>query len=319
LHSESPEEIKRLIAWNVEVLLKLLKQVIAKREASGKSGGWDDEPALETSDVVADEVVAIIDLPAFDPKTSKKFDEKSIEVPPQVVQQLKEYVSAVALAYRSNPFNCLQHASHVTNAVTRLISRIAVPELDSSNMPVETDGSDYEGILAEYLHTQSYGIASDPLTQFSVVLAALIHAVDHRGIEDDALAKENPELAVKYNNRSITEQLSVEKAWKKLMEPDFENLRRMLYANIDEKKRFRQILVNCVMATDKFDEQAQARRKARWDKSFGPGSAVDTALNQKATCVIECLMQSADCFHYMQHWVSLPENISLAFFPFHWA
>jgi hypothetical protein len=136
-------------------------------------------------------------------------------------------------------------------------------------------------------------------------LAALVHAVDHRGISNEDLAKENPETAQKYNNKSITEQLSVEKAWKKLMEPEFENLRRMLYANLDEKKRFRQIMVNAVMATDRADDQAQARRKARWEKSFGPGAAVDTDLNQKATCVIECLMQSADAFHFMQHWVSV--------------
>jgi len=303
LHSESPEEIKRLIDWNVEVLVKLLKQVMAKREASGKAAGWDDEPVLDNikEGAVADEVVAVVELPDFDPNANKKIDDKSIKVPPQVIQQLKEYVSAVALAYRSNPFNCLQHASHVTNAVTRLISRIAVPDLDSSNIPEEKDG-DYDVLLAEHIHTQSYGIASDPLTQFTVVLAGLIHAVDHRGISNEDLANENPDLAAKYNGKSITEQLSVEKAWKKLMEPQFENLRRLLYANLDEKKRFRQILVNAVMATDKFDDQAQARRKARWEKSFGPGAAVDTDLNQKATCVIECLMQSADAFHFMQHW-----------------
>jgi hypothetical protein len=307
LHTESPEEIQRLIDWNVEVLVKLLKQVIAKREASGKAAGWDDEPALEGNNnnntCIVDEVVAVIDLPDFDPNANKKVDEKSIEVPPQVVQQLREYVSAVARAYRSNPFSCLQHASHVTNAVTRLISRIAVPDLDTAQIPEETDGSDYEVLLAAHIHTQSYGIASDPLTQFAVVLAALVHAVDHRGISNEDLAKENPDLAAKYNHRSITEQLSVEKAWKKLMEPEFENLRRMLYANGEEKKRFRQIMVNAVMATDFDDEQAQARRKVRWEKSFGPGAAVDTDLNQKATCVIECLTQAADAFHFMQHWV----------------
>jgi hypothetical protein len=300
LHTESPEEIQRLIDWNVDVLLKLLKKVIAKREASGNgAAGWDDEPVLETQVAVADEVVAVIELPPFDPTANKVIDEKTIHVPELVEHQLKEYVSAVARAYRSNPFSGLQHASHVTNAVTRLVSRIAVPNLDNPQIPNEAlQGS-------EHLHTHSYGIASDPLTQFSVVLAGLIHSVDHRGLSNEELAKENPDLASKYNNKSITEQMSLEKAWKKLMEPEFENLRRSLYADLTEKKRFRSVLVNAVMATDQSDEQAQARRLARWEKSFGPGAAVDTDLNQKATCVIECLMQSADDFHAMQPWVSV--------------
>jgi 3'5'-cyclic nucleotide phosphodiesterase len=306
LHTESSEEIKRLIDWNVEVLLKLLKKVIAKREASGKAAGWDDEPFLKTKDAVADEVVAVIELPPFDPNTNKNIDYKSIQVPSLVEQQLKDYVSAVAVAYRSNPFSGLQHASHVASAVTRLVSRIAVPNLDNPQIPIETapGSEEYDVLLAEHIHTQSYGIASDPLTQFSVVLAGLVHAVDHRGVNNEILAKENPDLAAKYNNKSITEQLSLEKAWKKLMEPDFENLRRSLYADLEEKKRFRSILVNAVMATDQADEQGQARRAARWEKSFGPGAAVDSNLNQKATCVIECLMQSADEFHAMLHWVS---------------
>jgi hypothetical protein len=309
VHTESPEEIQRLIDWNVEVLLKLLKKVIIKREASGRAVGWEDEPILETEGgAIADEVVAVIELPGFEPVASNKLDVKNLEVPSLVQQQLKEYVSAIARAYRSNPFSCLQHASHVTSAVTRLISRIAIPNLDNPQIPTESkaDTESYEASLAEHIHTQSYGIASDPLTQFAVVLAGLIHAVDHRGVSNDVLAKEEPDLACKYLNKSITEQLSLEKAWKKLMEPNFETLRRSLYADQEEKKRFRSVLVNAIMATDKSDAQAQARRKARWEKCFGPGSTVDTNLNQKATSVIECLMQSADVFHCMQHWVSTP-------------
>jgi hypothetical protein len=306
LHTESPEEIQRLIDWNVEVLLKLLKKVIAKREACDNGPGWDDEPCLETPVTVADEVVAVLELPSFDARANKVIDEKSINVPSLVEQQLKDYVTAVAMAYRSNPSSGLQHATHVTNAVIRLVSRIAVPNLDNPQIPSEAlQGSEeYDVLLSEHLHSHSYGIASDPLTQFSVVLAGLIHSVDHRGLSNEDLARENPDLASKYNNKSITEQMSLEKAWKKLMEPEFENLRRSLYADMEEKKRFRSVLVNAVMATDQSDEQSQARRLARWEKTFGPGAAVDTDLNQKATCVIECLMQSADHFHALQPWVS---------------
>ena len=141
------------------------------------------------------------------------------------------------------------------------------------------------------MHNQTYGIISDPLTQFAVVLAALIHAVDHRGISNETLGSADPELNAKYGGKAITEKLSFEKAWEKLMSPYFENLRRCIYADAEEKKRFRQVLVNSVLATDHEDLESQALRQDRWDMSFGP-AAIEDDLNRKATSVIEALMQA---------------------------
>lgn len=292
--------LQRLIDWNADVLLKLLKRVVAKREAVGKAG-WDEDPELEFKDTVVEEVVEVIELPEFDKEAHKH--PKSIDVPPQVAQQLKEFVTAIASAYHNNQYHCLQHASHVTMAVTKLISRIAVSDFNNHNgQAQENDDPMNSELLAAHIHNQTYGIVSDPLTEFAVVLSALIHAVDHRGISNEDLAKEEPDLAKKYKGKCLTEQLSIDKAWKKLMSPDFENLRRCIYADLKEKKRFRQVMVNSVVATDIDDHEAQVRRQARWDESFGPGASVDEDQNCKATSVIECLMQSADIFHTMQHW-----------------
>lgn len=59
----------------------------------------------------------------------------------------------------------------------------------------------------------SYGITSDPITQFAVVLAALIHDVDHVGVSNAQLVKENDRLARIYRNQSVAEQNSVNLAW----------------------------------------------------------------------------------------------------------
>lgn len=279
--------MNRLIDWNADVLLKLLKQVVAKREAAGKAG-WDDDPVIETKQNIAEERVDVIILPPFDKEAHKH--PKSIDVAPQVAQQLKEYVSALAQAYRSNPYHCLQHASHTAMSATKLISRIAVSDFESGQVIEGDDAMDSE-LLAAHIHTQTYGIVSDPLTQFAVVLSALIHAVDHRGVSNEALAAEDPEMSAKYGGTALTQQLSFEKAWDKLMSPDFENLRRCLYANEEEKKRFRQVMVNSVLATAHDDPEAQANRQDRWDMSFGP-AAIEDDPNRKATSVIECLMQA---------------------------
>jgi hypothetical protein len=279
--------INRLIDWNSDVLLKLLKQVVAKREASGKAG-WDEDPHIDTKADIEEERVEVIILPPFDKEAHKH--PKSIDVAPQVAQQLKEFVSAIAQAYRSNPYHCLQHASHTTMSATKLISRIAVSDIESGQ---ETEGDDAmdSDLLAAYLHNQTYGIISDPLTQFAVVLSAMVHAVDHRGISNEDLADADPELNAKYGGKAITEKLSFDKAWDKLMSPYFENLRRCIYANEEEKKRFRQVMVNSVLACDHEDPEAQAKRQDRWDLSFGP-AAIEEDPNRKATSVIEALMQA---------------------------
>ena len=68
-------------------------------------------------------------------------------------------------------------------SVSKLLSRIVAPE-----EVVNGDGSADQFALS--LHDHTYGLTSDPLTQFSVVLAALIHDVDHAGVSNFQLIKE---------------------------------------------------------------------------------------------------------------------------------
>jgi len=281
--------LSRLIGWNADVLLKLLKKVVGNREVN-EVGGWDEDPVIETMSNINDERVDIINLPPFNKDTLKL--RKSSEIAPQVERELKEYVRAIAQAYRANPFHCLQHASHSTMSVTKLISRIAITDCESGQATGGGDEPlDAEELLAQHIHTQTYGLSSDPLTQFAAVLAALIHSVDHRGIRNEDLINEEPGVAARYGKKCLTEQLSFEKAWGKLMTDEFENLRRCIYTNKEEKQRFRQVLVNCVLAASHDDDDAQTKRQERWDLSFGPAALEDDP-NRKATSVLEALMQA---------------------------
>lgn len=97
-------------------------------------------------------------------------------------------------------FPCLQHASHVTMSVNKLLSRIIAPDIEV----------DQRRDLKSILHDHTYGITSDPLTQFAVTLSALIHDVDHSGVPNAQLVKEHTSLAAAYNNKSVAEQNSVE-------------------------------------------------------------------------------------------------------------
>ena len=70
---------------------------------------------------------------------------------------------------------------------------------------------------------------------------------DHPGVSNAVLVNEKDPMAVKYNDKSVAEQNSVDLAWEILMEDQFEELRSLIYTNQDEYQRFRQILVNIVL------------------------------------------------------------------------
>ena len=87
------------------------------------------------------------------------------------------------------------------------------------------------------------------------------------------------------------------------MGDEYTLLRSCIYQNEDELKRFRQLLVNTVLATDICDKELQALRKNRWESAFAKhdDSAVDNSNieeskvfseDRKATIVIEHLIQA---------------------------
>jgi hypothetical protein len=75
--------------------------------------------------------------------------------------------------------------------------------------------------------------------------SALCHDADHRGISNVQLGKENEEMAIRYENKSLAEQNSLDICWNLLMKDSYKDLRHTLFDNKEsEFKRFRQVLVN---------------------------------------------------------------------------
>merc|ERR1711933_221908 len=72
-----------------------------------------------------------------------------------------------------------------------------------------------------------------------------------------------------------------------------------------EFHRFRQLVVNSVMATDIADKELKVLRNKRWSRAFNEkpmDENADDDRNRKATIVIEHLIQASDIAHTMQHW-----------------
>jgi class 3 adenylate cyclase len=303
------EKTSRLIDWNVELLLRPLREVVARRQAlyckSNSQTTKDHALSAEVGATVLDEVKESITLPQFDADAARhESHPEDIVLGKAVESELRDYVATVAMMYRENPFHNFEHASHVTMSVVKLLSRIVAPSDVNVHENDNRKGSTRALFVASTLHDHTYGITSDPLTQFACIFSALIHDVDHVGVPNSQLIKENVSIAALYKGRSIAEQNSVDLAWDLLMDDSYKNLRRTIYDSDAEFKRFRQLIVNSVMATDIMDKDLKALRNSRWEKAFNeaPGDNLEEAVNRKATIVIEHLIQASDVSHTMQHW-----------------
>jgi 3'5'-cyclic nucleotide phosphodiesterase len=121
------------------------------------------------------------------------------------------------------------------------------------------------------------------------------------------LIQEEHPTAITYAGKSVAEQNSVDVAWRLLTRPEFGDLRACIYTTAKERRQFRQILVNVVMATDLFDRDLKAMREARWTTLFDDKlQDHDTGLvgvdaNRRATIIIELIIQASDVSHTMQH------------------
>jgi class 3 adenylate cyclase len=297
---ENTDQIERQIEWQVDLLQRLISQIIAGRQGKAREE-FSRPEVIKRDGTVLEEISESIELPKFDPRAAKAVATKNseVKVPAQVVSELREFVKNVAQRYRDNPFHSFAHAVHVTMSANKLLSRIVKPELVNYHR-------DSVFAIASDMHDYTYGITSDPLTHFAIMFSTLIHDVDHTGVSNPQRNEEDPGMAKKYKERSIAEQNSVDVAWDLLMGESFKHLQKCLFSTKAELMRFRQLLVNLVMATDIFEKEMKSIRESRWERVFhsdiSDGLSTSEFRNLKATIVIEHIIQAADVAHTMQHW-----------------
>jgi class 3 adenylate cyclase len=296
-------KLQRLVDWNTALLLRHIKSIITQRRNLGTVPDECDKiRKLETSrprlgETVLNEVVEIVELPCFDKRACLNAEEaEKVILGEELEIQTRNYVQTIAAMYRDNPFHNFEHASHVTMSSVKLLSRIVAPDLGK----VSGDAA------LQSLHDHTYGITSDPLTQFAVIFSALIHDVDHTGVPNATLVREKARVASVYKNKSAAEQNSVDIAWELLMDDSYALVRKQIYQTECEYRRFRQLVINSVLATDIMDQDLGMLRKARWNRAFADDTVhhenAGQLVNRKATIVIEHLIQASDVAHTMQHW-----------------
>lgn len=167
-----------------------------------------------------------------------------------VINEVKEYVETILRGYNDVPYHNFKHCYHVTISTNKLIDMIV---------------HQYPNEKPAY----TFGFRDDPLMQFAMVLSALIHDVDHRGIPNRQLALEDEDLAIKYNDQSIAENESLFIGFSELLKSKYGKLRKVIFPERSDYRRFRGACVNLVLTTDIASPERTQLGKSKWKEAFG--------------------------------------------------
>lgn len=301
-------KIMRLVTWNAQGLLPPLEHLAAIRQSQPEVADNEVISADDDTKIPLEEVTDAVEII---PSHYTLEMEQNGQLDAEVERQLEGYCAAIASMYGQHPFHSFEHASHVLMSVLKLFSRVEKPK-----------GGVNETF--EVKCARSYGLACDPLALFACLMAALVHDVDHPGVSNQIYLQENPAMGELYGKTSVAEQNSFDLSWKLLMDNRFFELRKTIFRNDKEKKRFRMLLLNACMATDVMDEDRKKLRRDRWERAFGAGRNQNKApalanivevsqeldestsgdmdeRNRCATLVMEDLVMASSLSHTMQH------------------
>lgn len=105
------QKSQRLVEWNTDILLRLLRSVVAQRQAEGVIPDAPSKMASAEKNIqkpgtmVFDEIADIISMPESDSRTVEMPGQNPVEIEKVVVDQLREYVSCIAGLYKDNSFH----------------------------------------------------------------------------------------------------------------------------------------------------------------------------------------------------------------------
>jgi hypothetical protein len=111
------EKERRLVDWNTDVLCRLLKEVVVRRQITSEGSHRRTLYTSNTSNrsngnMVIDEVVEVIELKSQVVSEQEVAEAgRDIVLSPTVVEQVRSYVQATAASYPNNHFHNFEHVS----------------------------------------------------------------------------------------------------------------------------------------------------------------------------------------------------------------
>ena len=202
-------------------------------------------------------------------------------------KQLYDLVAEIGKQYRGSDevhFHKFQHACHVTEAAYKLFKSIRGGGSDDTT----------NGIAATILNDPLYEMYG-----FALVFSALIHDIGHRGVPNAQLIKEDPELAAKYDNRSVAEKNSTDVGLNLFLSSErYSDLRKLIFQDEAKKARFETLVYEIVLATDIADKELQQKIRQQWEDRI-INATTRKNHDGNVTIVLQTIIQAADVSHTM--------------------
>jgi len=134
------------------------------------------------------------------------------------VFKLRRFIAEVENVYRDNPYHCFKHAVDVTHTTYRFIQ-----------------------LVRQHVNLSQ-------IEMFALLVAALVHDMDHPGVTNAYLIATRDPLALMYNDESVLENLHLERFFSLCHNKDDANI----LSAFDEAtyRRVRRSIISCVMHTD---------------------------------------------------------------------
>lgn len=105
------ERTDRLIDWNVDILMNLLKKIMARRAVVPTNMSEQDQSYH--GKIALDEIKEVIKMPTFSPEAAIKIaSDSTVAISPEVRSEMRDFVRRIAAHYQDNPFHNFEHASH---------------------------------------------------------------------------------------------------------------------------------------------------------------------------------------------------------------
>lgn len=104
---------ERLVDWIIDMFHEHIRKVVAMRKTKLAPSDLKYTPTEGKTSL--DEVAEVIYLPRFCEKSFAEADDyRRVQIDPQVLKEMREFVSIIASHYHDNPFHNFEHACHVT-------------------------------------------------------------------------------------------------------------------------------------------------------------------------------------------------------------
>jgi hypothetical protein len=136
------------------------------------------------------------------------------------LRRLAKFLSAIEAQYSSEAqYHSAVHGADVLQSFALMCSRVLIPR----------------------------GYVDTPLVHLACIIAAVVHDVDHKGVNNDFLVNSRDPLALLYNDFSPMESYHCSVAFRTLYQEDCDFMSHLPAA---DRKAFRHLVIRLVLATD---------------------------------------------------------------------